>query len=191
MRAFLFLALLVVLSGCAAPTPQPTPSPSPTPTASPRQTACLQAAQTALQMEIDRYQKWLSNTTDPAKKQTYEQALHDLQTRLATYQHMAPADFHPEALWRYPTGFSGLPLPKQAPILLPNAWLGGPLPAMLHFPDQTRSGPFYIVVGVVEGLHLHPGVHYRLTLLPIMPQSYPFPSFYVCVLEATPLPALQ
>ncbi len=191
MRAYLFLALFALLSGCAAPTPQPTPSPSPTPTASPRQTACLQAAQTALQMEINQYQKWLSTTTDAAKKQTYAQALHDLQTRLTTYEHMAPADFHPDALWQYPAGFSGPPLPKQAPISLPNAWLGGPLPAMVHYLGQTRSGPFYIVVGAVKGLRLHPGVHYRLTLLPIMPQSYPFPSFYVCVLAATPLPTPQ
>ncbi len=193
MRTLLLATALLILSGCAAPaTPAPpTPTPPPTEasaTANP-QASCLEAAKTALQMEISTYQKWLADTTDETKKAAYTQALNYLQDRLHAYEAMSPQDYRPDGLWQtIPGADNGHPLPPQKPVVLDNAWLGGPLPAVLHFNGLTRSGPFYIVVGAAEGIRLHPGVHYHLTVLPIMPQTYPFPSVYVCVLKAVPLP---
>jgi len=193
MRTLLLATALLILSGCAAPaTPAPpTPTPPPTEasaTANP-QASCLEAAKIALQMEISTYQKWLADTTDETKKAAYTQALNYLQDRLHAYQAMSPQDYRPDGLWQtIPGADNGHPLPPQKPVVLDNAWLGGPLPAVLHFNGLTRSGPFYIVVGAAEGIRLHPGVHYHLTVLPIMPQTYPFPSYYVCVLKAVPLP---
>ncbi len=193
MRTLLLATALLILSGCAAPaTPAPpTPTPPPTEasaTANP-QASCLEAAKTALQMEISTYQKWLADTTDETKKAAYTQALNYLQDRLHAYEAMSPQDYRPDGLWQtIPGADNGHPLPPQKPVVLDNAWLGGPLPAVLHFNGLTRSGPFYIVVGAAEGIRLHPGVHYHLTVLPIMPQTYPFPSYYVCVLKAVPLP---
>ncbi len=200
MRLFSFMLLTIfALTACASPPstpPPPTSTPTPPPaeasaTANP-QAPCLEAAKTALQMEISTYQKWLANTTDEAKKATYTQALNYLQDRLHAYEAMSPQDYRPDGLWQtIPGADNGHPLPPQKPIVLGNAWLDSGDPPQVHFPKQTRSGPFYIVVGAAEGIRLHPGVHYHLTLLPIMPQTYPFPSYYVCVLKAVPLPTPQ
>ncbi len=182
------LVLLSLALGCSAPTP----APSPTPQASAAQAPCLQAALRAVDAEIQRYQGWLDQTTDPQQREAYQQALaylKDLRQRLQAL----PAETPPwQIAWApVPGGAQNwfhqtTPLPAPTPIVLDEAWLEGPLPAQIHFPTQTRSGPFYTATGVSGDLALQPEKRYRLTLQPLMPATYPFPSFYVCILQAEP-----
>ncbi len=184
------LALLLTL-GCAAPHPQPS---APPPTATPQhQPPCLQAALRAVDAETQRYQGWFDQTTDPQQREAYQQALaylKDLRQRLQAL----PAETPPWQIawapvpggaqsWFHPS----TPLPPPTPITLDDAWLEGPLPSQIHFPTQTRSGPFYLATGTLGRLTLQAGKHYRLTLQPLLPETYPFPSFYVCITAAEPL----
>lgn len=189
---FALLAFAALLSACGPATPSPTPSPTAAPS-DPVARLCLQGVRQAIDLEIANYQNWLANA-DPAQQAMYQQALDFLQRERQRYQSLSPSAFRLEEAWRYIPGvkigvYGQAPLPPPKPIVLDDAWIAGSQPAQVLFSGQTRSGPFYLVVAVAEGLSLTPGTHYRLTLQPVMPQSYPFFSAYVCVLDAEAQPA--
>ncbi len=204
-RRVLFGLLPALLAGCTAVTTvveaTPTSTPAPTPATPAAETtlnaACLEAARTALRQEIRLYEGWAKQADDQAKKQHYQQVLEALQQKLQAYEQMAPQDYRPSDTWDLPAlAGEHPPLPPQQPIVLPDAWLAAPSNAsdgaLLTYKGMSRSGPFYIVVGFAPGVRpLRLGRHYHLKVLPLMPQSYPFSAFYVCVLEASPLPTMK
>ncbi len=180
----LLLAAAGVLHACASAfTPQSTP----TPQASAMQRLCLEGVRRAIDLEIARYREWLQESHDPEQQAAYRRALDYLEKARQRYQSLAPAAFRLNAAWHYIPGvttgaYGRAALPAPSPITLDDAWVEGPLPGLLYYAGQSRSGPFYTVVAVQGGLEqMRPGVHYRVTLQPIMPVSYPFSSFYVCV----------
>ncbi len=168
---------------------------SPLPASSPQiQRLCLEGVRRALELETDRYQGWLANATNETQRKRWQRAVDFLRQERQRFATLAPAAFRMEDAWRYIPGvimgvYGRAQLSSPAPITLEDAWTRESPPALLHFQGQSRSGPFYTVVAVQGGLtRLTPGKHYRITLQPLMPASYPFPSFYACItdLEASP-----
>ncbi len=149
---------------------------------------CLEGTIQAVQMEITRYTGWLAEA-DEEQSVTYRQALDYLQTALQTYKSMPPEKFDPQTVWRYIPGVTmgtygreSLP-PTPESIVLEDAWLE--TDGLLHYEGMSRSGPFYTLVAPPPMLQL--GVHYRMEIRLLMPVSYPFPSFYVCLRSFEPL----
>ncbi len=184
-RRWMALMLLGLTLGCHSPAPQPTSAPTTAP--------CWQAALRAVDEEMQRYQTWLAQASDTNQRAAYRQALDylaDLRQRLQSL----PPDTPPwEVTWAPIPGveqgtYGRTPLPSAEPITLAQAWIEGPLPSQVRFPEQTRSGPFYIATGTQGEITLQPNQPYRLTLQPLMPETYPFPSYYVCILRAETLP---
>jgi hypothetical protein len=181
------VAMALAACGTSRPiTPLPTAVPTPDATAA-WQAACLQATVRALEMERERYEGWLKGASGE-KAEVYRQALAYLDAELAKYRSLPPTEFRIASVYRFipgvTTGWYGQDsLGQPTPITLDDAWVGSHRPELLSFAGQTRSGPFYIVVGVRGGdlSAIKPGVHYRMVLQPLMPQVYPFPSVYVCV----------
>ncbi|HEY57664.1 MAG TPA: hypothetical protein G4O04_03865 [Anaerolineae bacterium] len=191
---FTLLAFAMLLSACGPAASSPGPSPTAS-ESDPIQRLCLQGVQRALDLEIARYEGWLKNA-DKTQRAMYWRALDYLQRERKRYWGMPPNAFHLDEAWHYIPGveigiYGRAPLPPPKPLTLDDAWIRDPLPAMLYMPDQSRSGPFYLVVAVPEGMDLTPGTRYRLKIQPVMPRSYPFPSYYVCVLEAKAKPSPQ
>jgi len=180
--------LLVVLVGCQAPT-EPTPQQAtPTSTPDPRAAVCREGLLRALEREMTRYETWLDQAS-AADAARYQAALERLRTLYDQVRATPPAAFRDDIAYQYLPGmeagvYGQAALPQERTIVLEDAWVTEPLPAMVEFSGQTRSGPFYIAVASVP--NLEPGRHYRLTLRLLMPGTYPFPEFYVCVLEAEP-----
>ena len=185
------IATAGLLGACALEPPQTS---TPSPKASATQHLCLEGVRRAIDLEIARYQEWLQGSHDEAERAAYQQALDYLEKARQRYQSLEPAAFRLDETWRYIPGittgaYGRATLPAPSPITLDDAWVEEPLPGPLYFQGQSRSGPFYTVVAVEGGLEqMKPGVHYRVTLQPVMPQSYPFPSFYVCVVALEALP---
>lgn len=188
LSSLIIFVLAGWLLGCHSSMAGPTPTPT-----TEGQAPCWSAAVRAVEEEIHRYQTWLSQTTDPNQQALYRKALtylKDLHQRL-----QAPSLATPpwEMTWRFipeveQGSYGRHPLPPPDPILLMHAWLERPLPAWVHFAGQTRSGPFYLATGTQGTLSVQPGISYRLLLQPLIPRTYPFPSYYVCILQAEPLP---
>lgn len=194
MRLILVIALgAVALTACA---PSPTTPPVPTPSSSVGanaawQAECLQATVRALELERDKIQGWLKDA--PAdKEKSYRQALEYIDEALAKYRRLSPDEFRIANTFHYIPGIvvgaygRGEPGDPK-PITLSDAWIApnGHLPGLLNYAGESRSGPFYTVVGVRGGdlNAIKAGVHYRMVIQPLMPAVYPFPSFYVCVKE--------
>ena len=192
MRLLLAIALgVVVLVGCA-PSAATSPAPAPSEgTSAAWQAECLQATVRALGLERAKIQAWLKDA--PADKaESYRQALEYIDEALAKYRRLSPDKFRIASAFRYIPGivvgtYGRGKLGEPKPIILSDAWLGANehLPGLLHYAGESRSGPFYTVVGVRGGdlNAIKPGVHYRMVIQPLMPALYPFPSFYVCVKE--------
>ena len=146
---------------------------------------CMDATTKALEMEISRYNSWLGNASASQKK-VYRNALDYLQRELKEYQQMDPADYKPgDACHSIPgveIGTYGRTECPSEPITV-EAWARERLPGMLDYKGESRSGPFYIATGIKGGdfSAIKPGVHYNMTLYPVLPESYPFPSYYVCI----------
>ena len=148
---------------------------------------CLNATIKALEMETEKYNSWLK-TANGGNKEMYQKALNYLQDELQKYKSMKPDEYKVGSAYRYIPGvtigvYGRGNLPPLKPIELDEAWIRGGLPGIIDYKGMSRSGPFYIVVGVKGGdlKALKPGPHYKMKLQPIMPESYPFPSFYVCI----------
>ncbi len=207
----LLLSTAIILTGCnrhpvaSTPRPQPTEANVPTPsrpaeTSQPTPTqnsshggemswnrVCMDATTKALEMEISRYNSWLGNAS-ASKKKMYRNALDYLQRELKKYQQMDPADYKPgDACHSIPGveigtyGKTKCKCPSE-PITV-EAWVREKLPGMLDYKGESRSGPFYIATGIKGGDFsvIKRGVHYDMTLYPLLPESYPFPSTYVCI----------
>ena len=179
----------VVLAACAAGEPStPASAAAPTPDATAAwQSECLQATIRALEMERERYAGWLQQASGD-QAAAYRRVLADIDAALAKYRHLAPEGFRIADAYRRIADIlegryaQGIPEQPQ-PVVLDDAWVEDDLPGQIFYAGMSRSGPFYTVVGVRGGdlAALKPGVHYRVVLHPLMPATYPFPSFYVCV----------
>lgn len=191
VTAVLVLAGALALAACGIPAPTmsaPTSTSAPRPEATASwQATCLQATVRALEMERDQYEGWLKGDAGD-KAEVYRRALASLDAELAKYRSLPPAQFRIASVYRFlpgvVMGWYGHGDPGQPqPVTLEDAWLEQPAPALLSYAGMSRSGPFYTVVGVRGGdlSALKPKVHYRMVLQPLMPATYPFPSFYVCV----------
>ncbi len=177
MRVFLAMLLAAVtLVACVSP-----PVVISTPTAV-SAGSCLPAARRAVELEIQRYQNWLQNENDPVQSTAYQERLRELNRLQQRLDSISPTDYHPadffNAIPQAATGASA----SAAPIVLDEAWLDNGEPPQVHFPQQTRSGPFYIVTGSIVDPLPEAEKRVRLTLQPVLPQSYLFPSFYVCII---------
>ncbi len=148
---------------------------------------CLEATIRAIDMEMAKYNMWLKNANG-SNKEMYQKALKYLKDEKQKYEQMKPEDYKIGSAFRRIPGvtigsYRGPLPPEPKPVVLEEAWVRGTLPGIIDYKGMSRSGPFYIVVGVKGGNlgAIKPGIHYRMKLQPIMPESYPFPSFYVCV----------
>ncbi len=162
------LAVLVWGAGCRAGTPKQS-SQEASRTQHVRLRAYHQAKLWALDQEIQRHRAWIQNTQDPQRRLAYQKALARLQVERERWIAL-PAD--------------SVALPKdsvQVVVTLPPEGCRRGL--SLPYEGLTRSGPFYIVAGIVGDACrvLKPKHRYRLTLVPVLPQAYPFPSSYVCI----------
>lgn len=151
------------------------------------QETCLRGTIEAFNMEIDRYTGWLQ-TADGEQAAMYQQALDYLQKELQAYENLSPAEYTVGSAWRYIPGVvmgtygrdTLPPVPER--IKLEDAWLEED--GLLHYEGMSRSGPFYTLVPTNSQPGIQTGVHYRMEIQPIMPVSYPFPSYYVCLYTA-------
>jgi len=197
LLTLLTLTLTVLLGACRMTPSSLHPSTqSPTPTSDPFQYLCLKGVQRAIDLEIAKYKGWLENG-DPAQRDMYSQALNFLQEERERYRDMQPNAFRLDDAWRFIPGvkvgvYGHAPSSPPEPLVLDDASIEEPLPApaLIFTPDMTRSGPFYRIVAIPEGVELTPGKHYRLKIQPVMPATYPFYSAYVCVLEAEEISSL-
>ena len=177
----------LLAAGCgAAARSTPTQPAAEAPTA-PGEAECHQGLLRAIEREIARYEGWLAEAQGE-EAERYRAALaylRDLQRQEAS----ASAAEAQDLAYR-PIPVEGVSwqtsLPSERTVVLDDAWLEGPLPAQVLFAGQTRSGPFYIATAAVP--EVVPGQHYRLTLRLLMPGSYPFPEYYVCIVAAEPRP---
>jgi len=151
------------------------------------QSECLHATVRALEMERKTYSGWLAQASGD-QAETYRRALAYLDAALGEYRSLNPRQFRIANVYRYipgvVTGWYGTgELGQPKPFVLNDAWVEHSPPALLFYAGMSRSGPFYTVVGVPRDdfSALKPGVHYRMVLQPLMPATYPFPAFYVCV----------
>ncbi len=196
LLTLLTFILAVLLGACGMTPPSRPPSTqSLTPTSDPLQHLCLKGTQRAIDLEIAQYKGWLENG-DPSQRDVYRQALDFLQGERERYRNMQPNTFRLDDTWRFIPGveigvYGGTLSSLPEPLVLENASIEEPLPApaLIFTPDMTRSGPFYRVVAVPDGVELTPGKRYRLKIQPVMPATYPFYSAYVCVLEVKEIPS--
>ncbi len=176
--------LLTLLAGCQAAAAAPA-----TPTPDPRAAVCRAGLLRALEREMARYETWLAQA-DADDAARYRHARAYLRGLYERVQATPDAAFRDDLAYGYIPGMEdayGLAaLPAARTVVLEDAWVTEPLPAAVFFTGQTRSGPFYIATASVP--RLEPQQHYRLTLRLLMPGTYPFPEFYVCVWAAEPLP---
>ncbi len=180
-RLVLWLLVAGALAACSAPRATATPTPSDA-TAQCR----LEAARRAVQLELARYRGWLDNETDPARRQAFTAAIRHLEKLQANLAAATPATFDVAQTWQAVPGDmfpfdAGATRPE--PITLDEAWLDAGDPPQVHFPQQSRSGPFYLVTATAVTPVPPAGEHHTMVLHPVMPQSYPFPAFYVCLAE--------
>ena len=190
VQKWLTFLVLIGMPGWAACSPQ-TPGVSLPAETEPQSTdethwqeTCLQGTIQALNMEIGQYTTWLQNG-DEGQAAIYQQALDYLQAELQTYENLSPAEYRVGSAWRYIPGVtigaygrSALP-PAPERITLDDAWLDGD--GLLYYDGMSRSGPFYTLVPTDSRSSLQLNIHYRVEIQPIMPASYPFPSYYVCL----------
>jgi len=185
-RFWVAWALLLAVAGCRGPT-----SPSPTATTpDPQTAACREGLTRALELEMARYQTWLAqaNAEDAARYRAALAYLRDLQQHVQAAASPAEA----EALaYRYiphieEGAYGRAPLPATRTLVLARAWVDEPLPAAVHYAGQTRSGPFYIATAATVPLRAQQP--YRMTVRLLMPGTYPFPEFYVCIVGAEAVP---
>ena len=203
MRLFLALLLgMMMLAACSARPPVEKPSSGAAkaldaaPTASAWRAECLKATLRALSMERSRYAMWLKGAAPNSKEQAdYLRAIHYIDELTAKFRKMSPSEFTVEQAYRY-VPVTGIPpshspsADSPKPIVLEDAWVSEPLPGgLLNFSGMTRSGPFYRVVGAPDDNFkaIKPKVHYRMVIQPLMRESYPFPSYYVCIKSFEPL----
>ena len=203
MRLFLALLLgMMMLAACGARPPVEKPSSGAAkaldaaPTASAWRAECLKATLRALSMERSRYVMWLKGAAPNSKEQAdYLRAIHYIDELTAKFRKMSPSEFTVEQAYRY-VPVTGIPpshspsADSPKPIVLEDAWVSEPLPGgLLNFSGMTRSGPFYRVVGAPDDNFkaIKPKVHYRMVIQPLMRESYPFPSYYVCIKSFEPL----
>ncbi len=203
MRVVLALLLgAMVLAACAARLPAGASSSSTakavdaTPSASGWKAECLKATLRALSMERSHYAGWLKGAAPNSKEQAdYLRAIHYIDELTAKFRKMPPSEFTVEQAYRY-VPVTGIPpshspsADSPKPIVLEDAWVSEPLPGgLLNFSGMTRSGPFYRVVGAPDDNFkaIKPKVHYRMVIQPLMRESYPFPSYYVCIKSFEPL----
>ncbi len=134
-----------------------------------RQAAFHRAKLYALDLEIRQHRTWIQNTHDPQKRLMYQKTLARLQVERERWQALPP---------------DSVPLPRDSiMVVVTFPHEGCTLGMVLPYEGLSRSGPFYLVTGILGGdcSVLKPKHRYRLTLLPVMPQTYPFPSSYVCI----------
>ncbi|HEX2928059.1 MAG TPA: hypothetical protein VHP38_17680 [Ruminiclostridium sp.] len=123
--------------------------------------ACLSATVTAIELEIDRYQKWI----DLRKQQGDTQACGELEKSLALlradlekYRSMAVDDYI---------------LPEK---VVCTAWVEDKpgVNSLLYIDRMLKSGPFYHLAGITGGDYsrLQPGTRYNMTFYKIFPRSY-------------------
>ena len=172
--------------GCVA---RPT-MPAPTPTPSPAAEAVRQALLRALDLEMARYRRWLQAEADPDRQAAYRAALDALQAEYQRVQALPAAQITPDLLYHAIPGVEATAsLPPDPRREVDDAWVEtATLPTDLFYAGQSRSGPFYTVVGLAPGVTLEPERHYRVRLRLLMRATYPFPHYYVLVEAATPRP---
>jgi len=126
--------------------------------------ACLVAAITGINLEIQRYDGWIAlrktKQVDDKDLPALEASLNSLKADLAKYQSMAPADFQLSE--------------KQ----VSKAWLDGKaaVNVVLNIPEMTRSGPWYHLAGMVGGDYdaMKPKTNYTVTFYEVYPRNYGF-----------------
>jgi|GEM_PF-1770705 len=123
--------------------------------------ACLSATMTAIQMEIDRYQKWIELRKQQGDSQALrdlEGALVSLQADLEKYRNMNACDYV---------------LPEK---VISTAWVQNKPAedALLYIDMMSKSGPFYHLAGIAGNDYsvLQPGTRYDMTFYKIYPRSY-------------------
>ncbi|HFC09248.1 MAG TPA: hypothetical protein ENJ54_05275 [Chloroflexi bacterium] len=192
-RSFMWqvgMALAGVAVALAACAPGASPATTPTPDATAMwQSECLQATVRALEMERQRYADWLQQASGD-QAASYRHTLAYIDAALAKDRGLTPDEFRIAEVYREMVPVLGNQqgqddIGEPQPIVLEDAWVEQTPPGLLFYAGMSRSGPFYTVVGVPGGDFgaLKPGVHYRVVLQPLMPATYPFPSFYVCIKE--------
>ncbi|NPA07153.1 MAG: hypothetical protein GXO54_07125 [Chloroflexi bacterium] len=184
MRRYIWLVSLFILMGLTACQDPWVPTPE-----DPATVICHQGLLQALDLEISRFEMWLAQETDETQIERYRLALAYLRD-LRTRAQKARPGWKDELAFQYIPGFEQgtygrAPLPETREVTLTNAQLEGPLPAQILYEGQTRSGPFYMATASVPPVE--PGhVYTRMVVRLLMPAVYPYPEFYVCILEATP-----
>lgn len=135
--------------------------------------ACLNATVNAVQMEIDRHEKWLAYRKQQGDMQgakEMEEALAGLRADLEKYRGMDARDYV---------------LPEK--IVCPS-WVENK-PAddtLLRIDMMSKSGPFYHLAGITGGDYaiIQPNTRYDMTFYKIYPRSYwNMSSHYVYVAE--------
>ncbi len=177
----LLVAALVLMLACrpAPKKPRPQGDRRQAQTTSPRdlKTLCYRAKLWAMDQEMQRYRTWIQNAQDDQKRLEYRRALARLQVERERLQSMPP---------------ESLRLPRDSVVVLVTIPPEGcSLGMVLPYEGLSRSGPFYVVAGPPPGgcPVLQPGHRYRLVLRPVLPQNYPFPSSYVCIVAYREVPA--
>ncbi len=184
MRGYAWLMGLFLVMGLAACQDPWVPTPE-----DPIAAVCHRGLLQALDWEIGRFETWLAQETDEGQGERYRLALTYLRNLRARAQKARPG-WKDEFAFQYIPGFEQgayghAPLPESREVTLTHARLEGPLPAQILYEGQSRSGPFYLATASVPPVE--PGRAYtRMVVRLLMPAAYPFPEFYVCILEAEP-----
>jgi len=133
---------------------------------------CIQATIKAIELEIERHQKWLEIPEEELSpgatpKEEIEARLKNLQADLEKYKNMKVED---------------CTLPEKLEVVADVTKLKEG--DFLEIEGLSRSGPFYHVVGIVgdDYTAVKKG-KYNLTLYLVYPRYYPFPSFYVYIAD--------
>jgi len=123
--------------------------------------ACLRAAVRAIDAEIERHKAWLKRATDPERKSELQKQLTALYADKDKHQRVDPADYR---------------IPKKLSLT-------GQYEGQIHFRGQSRSGPFYHVIG--SATPLEKGKMYAFEFYLVYRRSYwHMTNYYVYVSRA-------
>jgi|GEM_PF-959215 len=136
---------------------------------------CLSATITAINLEIDRYQRWIefrNQQEDHNGLSELQESLAALKVDLEKYLAMDAKDFV---------------LPEKVDTI---AWVGdkSKIDSILFVEGMSKNGPWYHLAGIVGGDYdiLQQNIKYHMTFYPVYPRSYwGMNSAYVCISEST------
>lgn len=131
---------------------------------------CIYSAMNGISTDIQRIEDWLKSPGNLSEDKVADlkSKLSELKNELNKYKLLPASEYA---------------LPEKIEIV---GWINKKGDALLYSEGMSRSGPFYRIAGIYSGAldTLKPGVKYKMTIYLVHRRIYPFPDYYVYVVNA-------